>query len=165
MRQIQSHTPFSSSSLLSFLTNKTDRPWLSFSSAALVKTATPLMWPKEGAWELFHFAVTDSPLCNNLHYYHRWSIIMISLLWSLQKIVTCSSKWAACSPTRRRREVACNHLDMSRGLEAIFRPYYGLLKQTLPKAQRTWGLSSYYKFLHKSWSNFIFRIEKNKKYN
>ena len=30
--------------------------------------------------------------------------------------------------------------------------------QTLPKAQRTRGLSSYYKFLHKSWSYFIFRI-------
>ena len=28
----------------------------------------------------------------------------------------------------------------------------------MPKAQRTRGLSSYYKFLHKSWSNFIFRI-------
>ena len=68
---------FSSSSfLLPFLTNKTDRPWLSLSSAALVRTATPLMWPKEGAWALFHFATTDSSLCNNLHYYHRWSIIM-----------------------------------------------------------------------------------------
>ena len=30
--------------------------------------------------------------------------------------------------------------------------------QTLPKAQRTQGLSSYHKFKHKSWSNFIFRI-------
>ena len=30
--------------------------------------------------------------------------------------------------------------------------------QTLPKAQRTRGLSSYYKLLHKSWSNYIFRI-------
>ena len=29
--------------------------------------------------------------------------------------------------------------------------------QTLPKAQRTRGLSSYYKFLKKSWSNFTFR--------
>ena len=44
------------------LTNKTDRPWLSFSSAVLVKSATPLMWPKEGAWALFHFAVTISTL-------------------------------------------------------------------------------------------------------
>ena len=33
----------------------------------------------------------------------------------------------------------------------------GQLK-TLPKAQRTRGLSSYYKLLHKSWSNYIFRI-------
>ena len=31
-------------------------------------------------------------------------------------------------------------------------------RQTLPKAQRTRGLSSYHKFKHKSWSNFIFRI-------
>ena len=30
--------------------------------------------------------------------------------------------------------------------------------KTLPKAQRTRGLSSYHKFKHKSWSNFIFRI-------
>ena len=30
--------------------------------------------------------------------------------------------------------------------------------ETLPKAQRTRGLSSYHKFKHKSWSNFIFRI-------
>ena len=129
MRQIQSCTPFSSSSLLSSLTNKTDRPWLSFSSAALVKTATPLMWPKEGAWALFHFAITDSPLCNNFHYYHRWSIIMISLLWSLQKIVTCSSKWAACSPRRRRKEVACNHLDMSRG---YFSPLLRIIETKMP---------------------------------
>ena len=31
-------------------------------------------------------------------------------------------------------------------------------KQTLPKAQRTRGLSSYHEFKHKSWSNFILRI-------
>ena len=32
--------------------------------------------------------------------------------------------------------------------------------RTLPKAQRTWGLSSYRKLLHKSWSNnFIILIE------
>ena len=30
--------------------------------------------------------------------------------------------------------------------------------KTLPKAQRTRGLSSYHKFKHKSWPNFIFRI-------
>ena len=30
--------------------------------------------------------------------------------------------------------------------------------ETLPKAQRTWGLSSYHKFKHKSWLNFIFKI-------
>ena len=30
--------------------------------------------------------------------------------------------------------------------------------KTLPKAQRTRGLSSYQKFVHKYWSNFIFRI-------
>ena len=30
--------------------------------------------------------------------------------------------------------------------------------KTLPKAQRTQGLSSYHKFKHKSWLNFIFRI-------
>ena len=33
-----------------------------------------------------------------------------------------------------------------------------LWKKTLPKAQRTRGLSSYHNFLHKSWSNFNFRI-------
>ena len=33
-----------------------------------------------------------------------------------------------------------------------------ILVKTLPKAQRTRGLSSYHKFKHKSWSNFIFRI-------
>ena len=32
------------------------------------------------------------------------------------------------------------------------------LEKTLPKAQRTRWLSSYHKFLHKSLSNFIFRI-------
>ena len=32
------------------------------------------------------------------------------------------------------------------------------IEKTLPKAQRTRGLSSYHKFLHKSWSNFILRI-------
>ena len=32
---------------------------------------------------------------------------------------------------------------------------------TLPKAQRTRGLSSYHKFLHKSWSNFNFTISKS----
>ena len=30
--------------------------------------------------------------------------------------------------------------------------------ETLPKAQRTRGSSSYHKFKHKYWSNFIFRI-------
>ena len=30
--------------------------------------------------------------------------------------------------------------------------------KTLPKAQRTRGLSSYHKFLHKTWSTFVFRI-------
>ena len=30
--------------------------------------------------------------------------------------------------------------------------------RTLPKSQRSRGLSSYHKFIHKSWSNFIFRI-------
>ena len=34
----------------------------------------------------------------------------------------------------------------------------GFVYKTLPKAQRTRGLSSYHKFKHKSWSNFIFRI-------
>ena len=34
----------------------------------------------------------------------------------------------------------------------------GQWKKTLPKAQRTRGLSSYHKFKHKSWPNFIFRI-------
>ena len=29
--------------------------------------------------------------------------------------------------------------------------------ETLPNAQRTQGLSSYHKFSHKSWSNFIFK--------
>ena len=33
--------------------------------------------------------------------------------------------------------------------------YIGGILRTLPKAQRTRGLSSYYKFSHKSWSNFI----------
>ena len=46
-------------------------------------------------------------------------------------------------------------------------PAFEFLLQTLPKAQRTRGLSSscqsnflksYHKFKHKSWSNFIFRI-------
>ena len=32
------------------------------------------------------------------------------------------------------------------------------LIKTLPKAQRTRGLSSYHKFLHNSWQNFNFRI-------
>ena len=32
------------------------------------------------------------------------------------------------------------------------------LFQTLPKTQRTRGLSSYHKFKNKPWSNFIFRI-------
>ena len=32
-----------------------------------------------------------------------------------------------------------------------------LLIPTLPKAQRTWGLSSYYSFWHKFWSNIKFR--------
>ena len=32
------------------------------------------------------------------------------------------------------------------------------INKTLPKAQRTRGLSSYHKFKHKSWSNFIFKI-------
>ena len=32
-------------------------------------------------------------------------------------------------------------------------------KKTLPKAQRTRGFSSYHKFLHKSWSNFIFNLD------
>ena len=36
--------------------------------------------------------------------------------------------------------------------------FYHFKKKTLPKAQRTRGFSSYHKFLHKSWSNFIFRI-------
>ena len=31
-------------------------------------------------------------------------------------------------------------------------------QETLPKAQRTRGLSSYHNFLHKSWSNFNFRL-------
>ena len=31
-------------------------------------------------------------------------------------------------------------------------------KKTLPKAQRTRGLSSYHKFLHKSWSKFNLKI-------
>ena len=44
---------------------------------------------------------------------------------------------------------------------------YKILKKTLPKAQRTQGLSSayqsnffraYHKFLHKSWSNISFKI-------
>ena len=34
--------------------------------------------------------------------------------------------------------------------------------QTLPKAQRTRGLSSYHKFKHESWSNFILRISTSK---
>ena len=34
----------------------------------------------------------------------------------------------------------------------------GFTVKTLPKAQRTRGLSSYHKFKHKSWSYFIFRI-------
>ena len=34
----------------------------------------------------------------------------------------------------------------------------GFVYKTLPKAQRTRGLSSYHKFKHKYWSNFIFRI-------
>ena len=38
--------------------------------------------------------------------------------------------------------------------------YIGLfscINKTLPKAQQTRGLSSYHKFKHNSWSNFIFR--------
>ena len=34
--------------------------------------------------------------------------------------------------------------------------------KTLPKAQRTQGLSSYHKFLHKSWSNLNFSILKHR---
>ena len=34
--------------------------------------------------------------------------------------------------------------------------------KTLPKAQRTRGLSSYHKFKHESWSNFILRISTSK---
>ena len=33
--------------------------------------------------------------------------------------------------------------------------------KTLPKAQRTWELSSFHKFLHKSWSNFISKSPPN----
>ena len=39
-----------------------------------------------------------------------------------------------------------------------YAPYLQIKIKTLPKAQRTRGLSSYHKFKHKSWSNFIFRI-------
>ena len=140
MRQIQSCTPFSSSSLLSFLTNKTDRPWLSFSSAALERTATPPMWPKEGAWALAHFAITDSSLCNNLHHYHRWSIIMISSLWSPPSFESSMKKPSPAprsgQPVHRgggeERRLATTLIF----LEAIFRPYclgnFGLLKETRP---------------------------------
>ena len=37
-------------------------------------------------------------------------------------------------------------------------PWTSCKFKTLPKAQRTRGLSSYHKFLHISWSNLIFRI-------
>ena len=40
---------------------------------------------------------------------------------------------------------------------AVLHPSEFSLK-TLPKAQRTRGLSSYHKLVHKSWSNFNFRI-------
>ena len=47
--------------------------------------------------------------------------------------------------------IICHGLEISN----IKRGHY---IKTLPKAQRTRGLSSYQKFKHKSWSNFIFRI-------
>ena len=64
-------------------------------------------------------------------WYHRCEVLQ-ALNRPGGKILTCSSKWAACSPTRRRRAVACNHLDVSRG---YFSPLLygmgnnGLLKQ------------------------------------
>ena len=54
------------------------------------------------------------------------------------------------------------HKPPQRGVVStyIFQQGYTHLswRKTLPKAQQTWGLSSYHKFLHKTWSDFIFRI-------
>ena len=58
------------------------------------------------------------------------------------------------------------YISIIQGVLLFGPPHCQYLKETLPKAQRTWGLSSayqsnffrlYHKFLHKSWSN-IFRI-------
>ena len=109
------------------LTNKTDRPWLSFSSAVLVKSATPLMWPKEGAWELFHFAITDSSLCYNLYHNHRWSTIMISWWWSLPSFESSGKKSSPAprsgQPVHRRGGEERWLATTLMCLEAIFRPY------------------------------------------
>ena len=54
----------------------------------------------------------------------------------IQSATTCSCPRTSCSPGRGRQNY----------------------NETLPKAQRTRGLSSYHKYKHKFWSNFIFRI-------
>ena len=53
--------------------------------------------------------------------------------------------------SRKESEILC-------GIQSHLYLCSQLYFQTLPKAQRTRGLSSYHKFKHKSWSNFIFRI-------
>ena len=114
MRQIQSRNPFSSSSLLPSQTKLIDldcrspqlflwRPWLHRCGRRKgPERCFTLPSPIHHCVIIFIITTADPS-----SWYHRCEVF--------KKILTCSSKWAACSPTRRRREAVCNHLDMSRG--------------------------------------------------
>ena len=74
--------------------------------------------------------------------------------YSGDQSVGAPARWAGVDFSR----VSNLHLRTSFWYSSNWNCKGGCKAKTLPKAQRTRGLSSFHKFKHKSWSNFIFRI-------
>ena len=80
-------------------------------------------------------------------------VVMITMVITMMLMVDLNDKRP---PEEQRMQLHLSGFLRGRGL------FLGSCKKTLPKAQRTRGLSSYHKFLHKS-SNFNFKFSITKR--